>query len=145
MSTLYVKRGRRYHPVGEYDNEALDMLPYGSHLVAVFPGKRIVTYQVNPDHAGLLTALQEHEKTLVSAIQTASARHIEHRSGSARERRAIKAYQDIMGPDGMLIIARPAALNVLDGLKKAIVSIQSLKDKKYQQQPHHKKQPDPLP
>lgn len=97
MSTLYVKRGRRYYPVGEYDNEALDMLPYGSHLVAVFPGKRIVTYQVNPDHAGLLTVLQEHEKTLVAAIQEASSRRIENRSGNAKERRAIDAYYKVMG------------------------------------------------
>jgi len=145
MSTLYVKRGRRYHPVGEYDNEAVDMLPYGSHLVAVFPGKRIVTYQVNPDHAGLLTAIQQHEKTLVNAIKAASSLRIENRSGNPKERRAIKAYQDIMGPEGMLVITRPAALNVLDGLKRAIVdTLTDSKYKKDQENPHHKKQPDPL-
>lgn len=145
MSTLYVKRGRRYHPVGEYSNEAVDMLPYGSHLVAVFPGSRLVTYQINPDHTGLLAALQEHEKTLVAAIQVASARYIESRTGSAKERRAIDAYYKIMGPDAMLIITRPAALNILDGLKKAIVYTQSLKNEKYQEKPRHKKQPNPLP
>ena len=145
MSTLYVKRGRRYHPVGEYDNEAVDMLPYGSHLVAVFPGKRIVTYQVNPDHAGLLTAIQQHEKTLVNAIKAASSLRIENRSGNPKERRAIKAYQDIMGPEGMLVITRPAALNVLDGLKRAIVdTLTDSKYKKDQENPHHMKQPDPL-
>jgi len=70
MTTLYTKRGRRYYPVAEYDPEAIDMLPNGSHLVTVSPGNRIITYQVDPDHAGLLAALQAHEKTLMTAVIT---------------------------------------------------------------------------
>ena len=129
MTTLYTKRGRRYHPVGEYSNEAVDMLPYGHHLITVSPGRRLATYQVNPDHAGLLVAIQQHEKVLVAAIQEASSRRIEARTVTAKERRAIKAYYDIMGPDGMLMITRSNALNILDGLKRAIIATRRLNHK----------------
>jgi hypothetical protein len=126
MTILYTKRGRRYYPVGEYSPEAMDMLPNGSHLVTVSPGNRIITYQVDPDHAGLLAALQEHENTLIAAIQNASEKRImqiERRTTTAKERRAIKAYRDIMGPDAMMVIARPSAWHILDGLRRELMTI----------------------
>jgi hypothetical protein len=118
-TTLYTKRGRRYYPVAEYDPEAIDMLPNGSHLVTVSPGNRIITYQVDPDHAGLLAALQEHEAELLQAIAQASEKQVATWGTSSRERRAVKAYRDIMG-DHMLVISRPAAATILDGLKRAL-------------------------
>ena len=120
MTTLYVKRGRRYHPVGEYKPEVIDMLPYGSHLVEVSPGKRIITYQINPDRAGLLVALQEHEADLIQAITQASEKKVTQWGASSRERRAVKAYRDIMG-DHMMVISRPAAASILHGLKQALM------------------------
>jgi hypothetical protein len=125
MTILYTKRGRRYYPVAEYDPEAIDMLPYGSHLVAVFPGKRIITYQINPDHAGLMAAIQEHEKELVDAIRAASSESVPNISGTAKERRAIKAYKEVFG-SGMLIRTRPSAYGILDALKRAIVTVKGV-------------------
>jgi hypothetical protein len=36
--TFYRKRGRRYVPVNEYDQELLDSFPQGTHLVMCYPG-----------------------------------------------------------------------------------------------------------
>jgi len=48
---------------------------------------------------------------------------IERRTTTEKERRAIKAYRDIMGPDAMMVIARPSAWHILDGLRRELMTI----------------------
>jgi oxalate decarboxylase/phosphoglucose isomerase-like protein (cupin superfamily) len=121
MTTLYVKRGRRYHPISEYDPEAMDALPIGAHMVIVEPGVKQLHYHVDPDRAGLLAALQEHEAELIQAITQASEKKVATWGTSSRERRAVNAYRGIMGDAHMMVISRPAAATILDGLKKALM------------------------
>jgi hypothetical protein len=121
MTTLYIKRGRRYHPISEYDPEAMDALPIGAHMVIVEPGVKQLHYHVDPDRAGLLAALQEHEAELIQAITQASEKKVATWGTSSRERRAVKAYRDIMQDTHMLVISRPAAASILDGLKNALM------------------------
>ena len=56
MTTLYEKRGRRYHPVREEMH--YNSFPSGAHLVIVNPGQKSVRYSIAPDHAALLVAAE---------------------------------------------------------------------------------------
>lgn len=71
MTTLYEKRGRRYVPVA--DERKWDSWPQGFHLIYVKPGSRAAKFSINPDRAGLLAALQEHEKLLLDKMSEAAA------------------------------------------------------------------------
>jgi len=68
----YEKRGRRYHPVAEYDNDLLDSFPKGSHLVCVYPGGSSRRFNVEPDYAAMIAAGRVAEDALSEAIRKAS-------------------------------------------------------------------------
>lgn len=79
MTTLYVKRGRRYYPVSERDE--YESFPQGAHLVICEPGSRLTRFNVNPDRAGLLAApvpaqpaAQQVTDAMVSAALCSQAR-----------------------------------------------------------------------
>jgi len=119
LTTIYKKIGRRYHPIGEYDREALDMLPYGSHLVTVSPGVKSVRYRVDPDHAAVLAVLQEHRDELVKVVAQAGQKR-SFNLLTEREKRAYKAWHSIMGEE-LLLLEVPSAFEVVDALEKAIL------------------------
>lgn len=69
---FYEKVGRRYKPVSEYDNDLLDALPKGDHLVSVYPGGSSRRYNVDPDYASLIAAGRVAEEAICSAMVKAS-------------------------------------------------------------------------
>ena len=68
----YEKRGRRYHPVAEYDNDLLDSFPRGNHLVCVYPGGSSRRFNVEPNYAAMIAAGRVAEDALSEAIRKAS-------------------------------------------------------------------------
>jgi hypothetical protein len=70
--TYYEKRGRRYVPVREYDNELIDALPKGDHLVSVYPGGGSRRYRIDPALAPMIAAGRYAEKAMIDAIHEAS-------------------------------------------------------------------------
>lgn len=64
----YEKRGRRYVPVAEYDNEYLDSFPKGSHLVMVYPGGQSRRFNIDPNYAALIAAGRVAEDAIASAV-----------------------------------------------------------------------------
>ena len=68
----YEKRGRRYHPVAEYDNDLLDSFPRGNHLVMCYPGGSSRRFNVEPDYAAMIAAGRVAEDALSEAIRKAS-------------------------------------------------------------------------
>lgn len=52
----YEKRGRRYVPVAEYDNNLLDSFPKGNHLVMCYPGGASRRYNIEPNYAAMIAA-----------------------------------------------------------------------------------------
>jgi len=64
----YEKRGRRYVPVAEYDNEYLDSFPKGNHLVMVYPGGQSKRYHIDPNHAAMIAAGRVAEDAITRAI-----------------------------------------------------------------------------
>jgi hypothetical protein len=69
---FYEKKGRRYVPVAEYDNELMDSFTKGSHLVMVYPGGSSRRYNIDPNYAGMIAAGRVAEDAICRAINKAS-------------------------------------------------------------------------
>ena len=73
MTKLYYeKRGRRYVPVAEYNEEWLDSFRKGAHLVIVYPGGSSRRYNIDPAYAPLIAAGRVAEDAMCQAIRQAS-------------------------------------------------------------------------
>ena len=68
----YVKEGRRYKPVAEYDNDLMDSFHKGNHLVMVYPGGSSRRYNVEPALAPMIAAGRVAEDAISLAISKAS-------------------------------------------------------------------------
>ena len=68
----YEKRGRRYVPVSEYDNELLDSFPKGNHLVQVYPGGSSRRFNIDPAYAPMIAAGRVAEDAISKALMRAS-------------------------------------------------------------------------
>jgi len=68
----YEKKGRRYVPVAEYDNELLDSFPKGSHLVMCYPGGSSRRFNIDPNYAAMIAAGRVAEDAICRAISKSS-------------------------------------------------------------------------
>ena len=80
--TFYEKVGRRYVPVLEYDEYVMDGLPYGDHLISVYPGGQSTRRIVDANHVALIAAARVAEDAMAKELIKAS----EIRLDSRRER-----------------------------------------------------------
>lgn len=69
---FYEKKGRRYVPVAEYDNDLLDSFPKGSHLVLCYPGGQSRRFNVDPNYAAMIAAGRVAEDAICEAMRKAS-------------------------------------------------------------------------
>jgi hypothetical protein len=65
----YEKKGRRYVPVSEYDNEYLDSFPKGNHLVMCYPGGASRRFRIEPALAPMIAAGRYAEDAICRRIQ----------------------------------------------------------------------------
>lgn len=65
---FYVKEGRRYVPVSEYDNDLLDSFPKGDHLVSVYPGGSSRRFRIDANYAAMIAAGRVAEDAICQAI-----------------------------------------------------------------------------
>jgi len=73
MTKLYYeKRGHRYLPVAEYNEEWLDSFRKGTHIVMCYPGGQSRRYNIDPAHAPLIAAGRVAEDAMCRAIREAS-------------------------------------------------------------------------
>jgi len=96
---FYEKRGRRYHPVYEYDSDLLDSFPKGSHLVIVYPGGSSRRFNVEPNHAALIAAGRVAEDAMCEAIRRASEMRPQRTMITEGQRRAWKKLAREFGDD----------------------------------------------
>jgi hypothetical protein len=68
----YEKRGRKYVPVMEYDEDLMDGLPYGNHMIMVYPGGQSTRYNINPALAPMIAAGRVAEDWMSEAVRDAS-------------------------------------------------------------------------
>jgi hypothetical protein len=69
---FYEKKGRRYVPVAEYDNDFLDSFPKGNHLVMSYPGGTSRRFNIDPNYAAMIAAGRVAVDAICKAISKAS-------------------------------------------------------------------------
>lgn len=65
----YEKRGKRYVPVAEYDNDWMDSFPKGNHLIMCYPGGVSRRYKIEPSLAPMIAAGRVAEDAICRRIQ----------------------------------------------------------------------------
>lgn len=99
----YEKRGRRYYPVSEYDNDLLDSFPKGSHLVCVYPGGSSRRFNVEPNYAAMIAAGRVAEDAISAAIMQASEirmrQECRERPMTQEQRDAWNHLIEVFGPE----------------------------------------------
>ena len=68
----YIKEGRKYVPVAEYDNDLADSFHKGTHIVMCYPGGQSRRYNIDPDYAALIAAGRVAEDAMSKAMHKAS-------------------------------------------------------------------------
>jgi hypothetical protein len=68
----YEKRGRRYVPVAEYDNDFLDSFTKGNHLVMSYPGGTSRRFNIDPAYAPMIAAGRVAEEAICDTLRKAS-------------------------------------------------------------------------
>lgn len=68
----YEKRGRRYVPVAEYDQDLTYSLPKGAHLIMCYPGGQSTRYNIQPNYAALIAAGRVAEDAICKKLSDAS-------------------------------------------------------------------------
>jgi hypothetical protein len=92
MTTLYKKVGRRYEPVAEYSNEAIDSFPRGTHLVMCYPGGQSRRFNIDPALAPMIAAGRVAEDAICRAISRASELRPQRTPLTAKQK---KAWEDL--------------------------------------------------
>jgi len=95
----YEKRGRRYVPVAEYDNDLLDSFPRGNHLVMCYPGGTSRRFNVEPNHAALIAASRVAEDAICRAISKASELRPKQTPITPKQKKAWEALAKAFGDD----------------------------------------------
>jgi hypothetical protein len=68
----YVKEGRRYKPVAEYDSDLMDSFTKGNHLVMCYPGGTSRRFNIDPALAPMIAAGRYAEDAISRAISKAA-------------------------------------------------------------------------
>lgn len=69
---FYEKKGRRYVPVAEYDNDLMDSFTKGNHLVMCYPGGTSRKFNIDPNYAAMIAAGRVAEDVVSKALVKAS-------------------------------------------------------------------------
>ncbi len=95
----YVKEGRRYKPVAEYDNELMDSFHKGNHLVMVYPGGTSRRFNIEPALAPMIAAGRYAEDAICRAMLAASELRPQRTPITLAQQRAWKKLAKEMGDE----------------------------------------------
>jgi hypothetical protein len=99
--TFYIKRGRRYVPVREYDDMLRNSEPYGAYVTVVKPGHSISRHTVDPAYAPMIAAgIVAREAMAKVMIKASEIRMCQNRKPMTKEQS--KAWENLVrafGPD----------------------------------------------
>jgi hypothetical protein len=95
----YVKQGRRYVPVAEYDNDLMDSFHKGNHLVMVYPGGTSRRFNVEPALAPMIAAGRYAEDAVCTAMMKASELKPQRTPLTPEQQKAWRALADAFGDE----------------------------------------------
>ena len=96
---FYEKVGRRYVAVQEYDEYLMDGLPYGNHMIMVYPGGQSTRYNVDPALAPMIAAGRVAEDKMSEAVRKASEMRPRKKELTVEQQRAWTRLNKAMGDD----------------------------------------------
>ena len=118
--TYYVKQGRKYVPVEEYDSDLMDAMPYGTHLVQVREGGMSRRYNIDPDTAPYTAAALALEEKLTQIVSEAmDARPSKRPPLTDEQMNAWVQFRDAMG-DQMGMLEYPSLREVAERFLKTL-------------------------
>ena len=95
----YVKEGRRYKPVAEYDNDLMDSFHKGNHLVMVYPGGTSRRFNIDPAMAPMIAAGRVAEDAMCTAMMKASELKPQHTPLTEGQRKAWRKLAEEFGTE----------------------------------------------
>jgi hypothetical protein len=95
----YVKEGRRYKPVAEYDNDLMDSFHKGNHLVMVYPGGTSRRFNIDPAMAPMIAAGRVAEDAMCKAMMDASKLRPQRTPLTEGQRKAWRALARSFGEE----------------------------------------------
>ena len=116
----YEKRGRRYVPVAEYDNDYMDSFPKGNHLIMCYPGGSSRRFNIEPNHAAMIAAARVAEDAMSKAVQKASEMRPHNTPITEKQRKAWEALAKAFGND-RYYIEIPSAREIAEAGVKAMI------------------------
>jgi hypothetical protein len=116
---FYEKKGRRYVPVMEYDNEMLDAFPKGTHIVMCYPGGQSRRFNIDPNYAAMIAAGRVAEDAICSAMIKADEVQPQRKALTEAEREAWNNLIAIWG-DEARSLRRPAIRDIAEAAVKAM-------------------------
>jgi hypothetical protein len=93
----YVKEGRKYVPVAEYDQDLMDSFHKGNHLVMVYPGGTSRRFNVEPALAPMIAAGRYAEDAVTKAMTKASELKPQRTPITPAQKKAWRALADAFG------------------------------------------------
>ncbi len=95
----YVKEGRKYVPVAEYDSDLLDSFPKGTHIVMCYPGGKSTRYGIDPAYAPMIAAGRVAEDAICSAMHKKSEAQPKERPITPRQKAAWEEMKAAFGDE----------------------------------------------
>lgn len=96
---FYVKQGRRYIPVSEYDSDLLDAFPKGAHIIMSYPGGKSTRYNIDPAYAPMIAAGRVAEDAICSAMYNESEAKPKEHPITPRQRKAWEEMKAAFGDE----------------------------------------------
>jgi hypothetical protein len=121
----YVKEGRKYVPVAEYDNDLMDSFHKGNHLVMVYPGGTSRRFNIEPALAPMIAAGRVAEDAICQAISKASELRPKNTPITEAQQKAWRKLAKEMGDE----LCTLYGLSVRDCAEAGVKAMQAEADK----------------
>ena len=97
----YIKEGRKYVPVSEYDSDLLDAFHKGTHIVMSYPGGQSRRYNIDPAFGPMIAAGRFAEDAISRVIMDTSALRVPEKNKPLTEEQRVswEAFNRAMGDE----------------------------------------------
>ena len=116
----YEKKGRRYVPVAEYDNDYMDSFPKGNHLVMCYPGGSSRRFNIDPNYAAMIAAGRVAEDVISQAVVKASEMRPHNKPITEKQKKAWEALAKAFDND-RYYVEIPSAREIAEAGVKAMI------------------------
>ena len=123
---FYEKKGRKYVPVAEYDNEFLDSFPKGNHLVMCYPGGSSRRFNIDPNYVAMIAAGRVAEDAISTAVVKASEMRPHQKPITEKQQKAWKALAKAFGDDRYYVELPSAREIAEEGVKAMMIEAEKL-------------------